>query len=369
MGKATSLIITPDTKRMESENIDLKIQQKVKKSKKNQSKGNAVNLFGNAQEKNEKDTQNQNLDNEDDMDYFITDQVVNTDGANNRDNMNTNVNDNVWEENTKVIEYTEEPKMVEEAPKKKKIGWGDDVKQTAKVAEINPNTMFFPDLNDNKAEEKAQALKEKEKKEVKNQGLFRGTGDDSNAGGNWGSNATKTNKFSENDDAIRFTNSKGNAEKLNKFMVREGPTYDDTLGENVEAKEDVNGSNTAPVQFKIGGKLKINSEASEADRQREAYLKEVQERAQLEEVKRAEQKESRAEDKPRFTNSKASGVNSGLFMSNDTKPKNNGLMMNGAANHQQNKENKEEKPRFTNSKKVNTFVEPALDPNVPTVTA
>jgi len=166
--------------------------------------------------------------------------------------MNTNVNDNIWEENTKEVVYIDS-KPVDEAPKKKVVGWGDNVAKTAQIPEINANTMFFPELNDNKAEEKAQALKEKEKKDVKNQGLFRGTGDDGNAGGNWATTSSKTNnKFSENDNAIRFTNSKGNSEKLNKFMVREGPKYDDTLGENVEKVEDMD--NSAPIQFKVGGK-------------------------------------------------------------------------------------------------------------------
>jgi len=233
---------------MEGENIDLKIQQKVKKSKKNQNKG--VNIFGTVQEKNQKDNDNNNVDDLEDDDYFIQGKIVNTDGQNNRDNMNTNVNDNIWEENTKEIVY-EQTKPVEEAPKKKTIGWGDNVAKTVQVAQIDAKEMYFPGLDDPKAEEKAAALREKEKKDVKNQGLFRGAGDDGNTGGNWGV-SSKGNKFSENDNAIRFTNSKGNSEKLNKFMAREGPTYDDTLGENVEKIEDVD--NSAPIQFKIGGK-------------------------------------------------------------------------------------------------------------------
>jgi len=147
-------------------------------------------------------------------------------------------------------------------------------------------------------------------------------------------------------------------------MVKEGPTYDDTLGDNVEREEDLD-PQSKPLAF--SGKIKIGTEMTDADKQREKYLKEVQERAEFTEQQKEQQKEERqnnlslgsgigsTDDRPRFINSKAGGF------------KNNGLMMTGDSNGYTNN-SQEEKRTFTNSKKVNAFIEPQLDPNVPTAT-
>merc|ERR1712151_259281 len=153
------------------------------------------------------------------------------------------------------------------------------------------------DLNDKNAEKNAP--KKEKNSSLKNPGLF-GTGQsNSTGGGNWTN--PKSDKFKENENVIRFTNAKGNTEKLNKFMVKEGPTYDDTLGDDVEAKEDLDPQSKAGA-LKFSGKIKIGVEMTEADKQREKYLKEVQERAEVTEQEKAQEKEERKNntfDKPR----------------------------------------------------------------------
>jgi len=171
---------------------------------------------------------------------------------------------------------------------------------------------------------------------------------------------TSTNKFAEGEDVIRFTNSKGNTEKLNKFMQSSGPVYDPTLGMEEETVKNVNDSEEP---FKFKGKIKIGSEVTDADLQREKFLQECRERADQEALDRERLKEEKqnvglgfAENKPsRFTNSKGGLKNNGLFKANEGQ---NGELLD-----------KEEKRTFTNSKKVKKEnVEPVLDPNVPTVT-
>lgn len=171
---------------------------------------------------------------------------------------------------------------------------------------------------------------------------------------------TSKNKFAEGEDVIRFTNSKGNTEKLNKFMQSSGPVYDPTLGMEEETAKDVN-QQEEPFKFK--GKIKIGSEVTDADLQREKFLQECKERAEqdaldkerLINLKEEMQNGGFAENKPsRFTNSKGGLKNNGLFKANEGQ---NGEL------------DKEEKRTFTNSKKVKKEnVEPVLDPNVPTVT-
>lgn len=198
--------------------------------------------------------------------------------------------------------------------------------------------------------------KKKPKKEknssLKNPELFGTAQSNSTGGGNWTN--PKSDKFTENQSAIRFTNAKGNTEKLNKFMVKEGPTYNPNLGDDGEAKEDLDP--TEKAAFKFSGKIKIGVEETDADRQREKMLKEVHERARDLENEKAREKEERQNqtnfDKPRFTNSKNNGF------------RNNGLMISESNGHA----NQEEKRTFTNSKKANAVIEPVLDPNVPTAT-
>jgi len=128
-------------------------------------------------------------------------------------------------------------------------------------------------------------------------------------------------------------------------MTPSGPTYDPTLGEDA-----TNENEAGVLQFK--GKVKIGSDKTEADVQREKYLQEVRERAENDTLRAEQAKLAKQEERERpqlFTNSK--GI------------KNNGLRMDGG-----NKENTEEKRTFTNSKKAKAMPEVELDPKVPTVT-
>jgi len=79
-------------------------------------------------------------------------------------------------------------------------------------------------------------------------------------------------------------------------------------------------------------------------------LKEVNDRAKIEEMKEKEKKEQNI-DKPRFINSKGGMKNNGLMMQGDGNM-NGGLMMNGNMNSNTHfNDKKEEKRVFTNSKK------------------
>jgi len=266
----------------------------------------------------------------------------------NRNDKNMNINDNVWEENAKVFEYEEAKPKVEE--KKKRIGWGDNI-VTSKTTAVNikAEDFYFPGLDDKDA--KKNAPKPKPVSNIKNSALF---GDNNNQGSNWDKPLTipaKANKFDAEDAPIRFTNSKGNSEKLNKFMAKEGPVYDEALGENVEEKTAVQNEEVAMAPIKFQGKIKIGSEVSEADRQRERFLKECQERAKNEDMEKERVKESR------FTNSKGGFKNNGLMMMAGDQ---NSVGQGNAFN--------EEKKSFTNTKKIRVIQEPELDPTIPTVT-
>jgi len=304
-----------------------------------------VNIFGNTEEKNADDNNNQVQNDEEDTDFIIDGKIVDA-NVNNNNNNNTNVNDQTWKEETNAVQYNTEV-VVEEKKPKKAMAWGDNIKTTAvSTAKINSENMYFPDLNDKNAEKNAP--KEKKNAGIKNAGLF---GDNDTTGNTWGGSG-KNDRFKEQESGIRFTNSKGNTEKLNKFMVKEGPTYDEDLGDDVEQKQDLEPTaNTAAIKF--SGKIKMDTQMTEADIQREKYLKEVQERAQNVELQKAQEKEEReanmTSEKPRFTNSKGGMRNNGLMMKE-----------NMDLGH------KEEKRTFTNSKKVAAPLEPELDPNVPT---
>lgn len=326
----------------------MQIDDQIKKrAGKKGNKKKEVNIFGNTQEKNENDNENTLPNDEEESDFIIQGKIVDA-NVNNNNNMNTNVNDQTWKEDTNVVQYnTEEEKPKDEKKKKTAIGWGDNIKSSAvTTTKVSTENFYFPDLNDKNAEKNAP--KKDKQSSIKNPELF-GTG---SGNGNWTNPSSKSDKFRENENAIRFTNAKGNTEKLNKFMQKEGPTYDDTLGDNVEAKEDLDPTSKSSIKF--SGKIKIGTEMTEADKQREKYLKEVQERAEIQEIQKAQEKEERQNstaDKPRFINSKNAGL------------RNNGLQMMGDSNGNV---EQEEKRTFTNTKKVNKIVEPEQDPNVPT---
>lgn len=186
--------------------MDLKIAKKMDKKNKKSKKGE-VDIFGNNTETNKTETQAKFANDDEEEDYVIDSNVVDTNVARTRIDQNINVNDNIWDENAPVIEYKNNA-VQEEAPKKKKVGgWGDSVSERKNVAApIDEAQMYFPGLNDEKAKENAPKPK---KTEVKNSGLFRAGDEDT---GNWKPSGS-TNKFAANDAAIRFTNSKGNTEK------------------------------------------------------------------------------------------------------------------------------------------------------------
>jgi len=315
--------------------IDAKIAKKMNKSK---AGANEVRYpFGNQTETNTKSNDNQKYKDEEDDELAIQGNVVSFDVMNQKSQQNTSVNDAGWEEKEGVV-YQE----VKEEKKKGPV-WGDNVKSN-KRAEIPEEEMFFPEIGDEKSQQK------KSKQNVsKNAGLF-----GSSNSGNWGSQNSgltsggvqTSNRFGGGDTAIRFS-SKNDAGKANKFMQQPGagPTYDATLGDE-ETNAD---QGDQPIQFK--GKVKIGTDKTEADIQREKYLEECQQRAEEEAIRAAEEKERR-DAQPRFTNSKGT--------------KNAGLFMSGPPQQQSQEEGKRQ---FTNSSKPKKQVDmgPTLDPSIPTV--
>merc|ERR1712048_893761 len=221
MGKVNYIFSTPNKNLDNIMQIDDQIKKRAEKNKKNKKK--EVNIFGDNQEKNENNNENAVQNDEEESDFIIQGKIVDA-NVNNNNNMNTNVNDQTWKEEKKKVS----------------VGWGDNIKSTTITSKrVEAGDLYFPDLNDKNAEKNAP--KKEKNSSLKNPDLF-GTGQSNNTGGgNWTN--PKSDKFRENDNAIRFTNAKGNTEKLNKFMVKEGPTYDDTLGDNVEKQADLDGSN------------------------------------------------------------------------------------------------------------------------------
>lgn len=152
----------------------------------------------------------------------------------------------------------------------------------------------------------------------KNAGFFA-----SGNSGNWGprdkglggltSGGVQSDRFGEGAGALRFTSKKG-GDVMNKFMQPaggHGVMYDENLGgqdDNVKVANLDEG--VAPLQF--SGKLKLGTQATEADIQREKYLAECRQRADEQTERDAEVKEQR-EMAPKFTSNKG-GRNTGLFM-------------------------------------------------------
>merc|ERR1712039_1106888 len=233
MGKVNYIFSTPNKNLDNIMQIDDQIKKRAEKNKKNKKK--EVNIFGDNQEKNENNNENAVQNDEEESDFIIQGKIVDANVNNN--NMNTNVNDQTWKEDTNVVQYNvDEDAKPKEEKKKVSVGWGDNIKSTTITSKrVEAGDLYFPDLNDKNAEKNAP--KKEKNSSLKNPDLF-GTGQSNNTGGgNWTN--PKSDKFKENDNAIRFTNAKGNTEKLNKFMVKEGPTYDDTLGDNVEKQADL----------------------------------------------------------------------------------------------------------------------------------
>lgn len=139
-------------------------------------------------------------------------------------------------------------------------------------------------------------------------------------------------------------------------MTPSGPTYDATLGD--DGTNETNLAEQGVISFK--GKVKIGSDKTEADIQRERLIAEANARADDETLRKEQHKVNREEEQKqsRFTNSKGN-KNAGLFMQDGGNTMN---AQNGVTTT-------EEKRQFTNSKKPKQLIpEPQLDPNVATVT-
>jgi len=339
---------------MDGKDIDAKIEKRIQKRQKGANEFR--NPFGNQAEANPQSNDNKNnAEDFDDYEIGIQGNVVNFDITNPKDQKQVNINDAGWEDKEAIV-YQE---VKEE--KKKGIQWGDSIKVN-KRAEISEAENFFPELGD----ETTQQKKEKKAAGAKNTGLF-ASGGLGSGGGNWGgqsSGFTNTNnRFGGGDTALRFK-SKGEP-KINKFMQQPGagPVYDETLGDeetNANVEPDQVEGGDAPIKFQ--GKVKIGTDKTDADVQRERYLAECRARAEQEDQEKALAKEQQSEA-PRFTNSKGT-KNAGLFRTeDDNKPEewyNPHVATNGG------------KRTFTNSNNVNkpkkdVIMGPTLDPNVPIV--
>merc|ERR1712151_1475037 len=170
-------------------------------------------------------------------DYVIGGNIVYTDVANANNQANLDVQKNIWEENKGEAVVYDQATVVVEEPKKKVAGWGDGISKKKNVVQaINEEELYFPDLKNPNA--KKQAPKPKPKPEAKNSHLF---GDSSNF-----SQPKKDDRFTAT-NAIKFTNSKGQVDKLSKLQAV-GPVYDANLEDDNLAAN--NNATEEPVKFK-----------------------------------------------------------------------------------------------------------------------
>lgn len=320
--------------------MDSVIKKQIKKNKNAKAE---VDIFNVNPQGDNTDKQAQRTEEEENDDYDIQGKIVNKDVANDNNQANLDVQKNIWEEKNEAIVYNETIIVVEEPKNKVVSGWGDGVSKNKNVpAAINEDELYFPDLNNPNA--KKQAPKPKPKPAMKNEHLF---GESSNF-----SQPRTDDRFTAT-NAIKFTNSKGQVDKLAKLQAT-GPVYDANLEDDNLAA--INNAEEEPIKFK--GKISLLGEETDADKQRALYMKEIQERADNENEKKkiAVWQTSEVKEESRFFNSKGGSKLNG-FMRQDMDNNSNGL------------EDSAGKRQFTNSKKVNAgFKAPELDPSIPTVT-
>lgn len=319
------------------DNIEVKIKKKMNRKQKEQ---NAVDIFNVNTEADNKDKQAQRHEEEDQDDYVIGGNIVNTDVANANNQANLDVQKNIWEENKgEAVVYNQATEVEEEPSKKKVAGWGDGISKKKNVVQaINEEELYFPDLNNPNA--KKQAPKPKPKPEGKNAHLF----------GESSMSQPKVDERFSATNAIKFTNAKGQNDRLAKLQAQ-GPVYDANLEDDNLATQN---AGEEPVKFK--GKISLLGEETDADLKRAQYMKEINER-QTEENTKAKTVwvTSEVKEESRFFNSKGTSKLNG-FMQQDNNYAGNSL------------EDSAGKRKFTNSKNVNNgFKAPELDPNVPTV--
>jgi hypothetical protein len=150
------------------DNIEVKIKKKMNRKTKEQ---NAVDIFNVNTEADNKDKQAQRHEEEDNDDYVIGGNIVNTDVANANNQANLDVQKNIWEENKGEAVVYDQATVVVEEPKKKVAGWGDGISKKKNVVQaINEEELYFPDLNNPNA--KKQAPKPKPKPEAKKRTSF-----------------------------------------------------------------------------------------------------------------------------------------------------------------------------------------------------
>lgn len=324
------------------------IQKIQKKAKKNRNRQTEVDIF-NVNKEDKNDQQKAKLQEDEDNDDFIIQNmnIKNTDVANTQNQANNDVHKQIWEENTREAIVYNDPTVVEEEEvnPKKVAGWGDGVSKKKNVIQaINEEDLYFPDINNPNAEK--QAPKPKPKPASKNEHLF---GDNSNF-----SRPVQDDRFTAVNN-LKFTNSKGQVDKLAKLQAI-GPVYDAELDDDRIAAREL--AAEEPIKFK--GKISALGEETDADRKRALFMKEINERQDVE-VKKEKTvtvwQTSEVKEESRFFNSKGT--------------KQNGFMQqgDGSYNNSNNLEDSAGKRQFTNTKKVNSgFMQPTLDPNVPTVT-
>ena len=320
--------------------MDKLIEKKMKQGGKG---GNEVDLFGEQTQEEKQNVQKIKDDDDEDADYIVDSNVIDTKHVNVTKEKITDAQ-NIWMEEDDAVVYDQEEKTEDEKPKK--VGWGDNIKVSSHNAP-RESDFYFPGLGDEKAEVN-RPYEKKANNTLKSTGLV-AQGDNKNF---FSSQKVVDSRFGEKSEPMKFKSS-GNS-KMNKFLQSDENPVKETL---------IIDDNT---KHQFSGKMKLNTEKTEADEQREKFLEQLK---NLEEMKQEQQvideqvKEKTEpkfeEEKPRFQNSKGGYQNK--FLRNENEEN-----LNVNQNTKSNSENDGVR-KFTNTKKKsNTTLAPTQDPNVPT---